>query len=108
MLGHSDLVKIMAHFGRWQKLSDTSISSSLFLPTSTSLIQKTSDFFIGHTHLLCSNPFLPDKRLSSSFMVEDPHLGTRLKTTTLDWAEVRLALLGTTPLPSKKVCFSDK
>ena len=41
-------------------------------------------------------------------MVEDPHLGTRLKTTTLEWAEVRLALLGTTPLPSKKVCFSDK
>ena len=82
--------------------------SSLSLPTSTSLIQKTSDFFSGHTHLLCSNPFLPDKRLSSSFMVEDPHLGTRLKTTTLEWAEVRLALLGTTPPPSKKVCFSDK
>ena len=31
LLGHSDLMKIMAHFGRWQKMSDTSISSKLVL-----------------------------------------------------------------------------
>ena len=30
-LGHSGLMKIMAHFGRWQNMSDTSISFSLSL-----------------------------------------------------------------------------
>ena len=31
LFGHSSLMKIMDHFGRWQKMSDTSISSSLSL-----------------------------------------------------------------------------
>ena len=31
LLGHSDLMKIMAHFGRWRKMSIRSISSSLSL-----------------------------------------------------------------------------
>ena len=35
LLGHSDLMKIMAHFGRRHKMSDTSISSSLSLDIST-------------------------------------------------------------------------
>ena len=31
LLGHSDLMKIMDHLGRWQNMSDSSISSSLSL-----------------------------------------------------------------------------
>ena len=46
LLGHSDLVKIMAHFGQWQKLSDTSISSSLSLVDNTQVCNEWQNLLL--------------------------------------------------------------
>ena len=40
LLGQSGLLKIIARFGRWQKMSDTSLSSSLSLTVRTQELKR--------------------------------------------------------------------